>query len=159
MENIRDTPADELSAIRALQKIHDRKGSADRVFAAAMRDRLEKEWAEENGLCRAEGHICIHRLLDFHCPPVVQDTCELMPPHTDHASLWIKDGRPHCLVSQPYELEMEDIEEIIDFCKEHDLSFDIDGYPGFHFPSRVLFVVFRPAEKGSVQLQELEECQ
>jgi len=154
MPDILNTPADEFSAICALQSIHDRGGSPDQVFATALGARLEAEWAKTNGLTRAKGHPCVHRLLDFHCAPAMAESCDCVPPFTDHPSLWMKDGKPHCLVSQPYEMDMESIEDITAFCKQHGLSFTIDAYPAFHFPTRALFVVFQPAEKSDGPMRE-----
>jgi hypothetical protein len=78
----------------------------------------------------------------------MEESCDCMSPFTDYPSLSMKDGKPHCLISQPYELDMESLEDITHFCKQHGLSFTIEAYPAFHFPTRALFVAFQPAEKA-----------
>jgi len=138
----RKPPEDELRAIEALQSIHDRNGSANRVFADAMKDRLEKTWAESRGLKAAKSSHCIRRLLGRNCGNSRQKLCECIPPHVTNVSLWMKDGKPHCFVAQPNGLGMEAIDNLSKFCRERGLRFVVEAFPAFHAPMQSLFVVF-----------------
>jgi len=127
----------ELSSVVGLETVR-------RTYAVAVSEKLQKAWGESQGLKRYKGRPCLHRLLGQKCPPM--ESFSLMPPYTDHPSLWMKDGKPFCLVSQPYGLSMGRIEEITVFCQKHGLTFTIDSWPGWHFPHAVLFITFTPAQ-------------
>ena len=128
---------DELISVVSLDTVR-------RTYAAAVSHALQKEWGESLGLKRFKGRPCLHQLLGQKCPSM--ESFSLMPPHSDHVSLWMKDGKPFCLVSQPYGLSMLQIEEIGEFCHKHGLVFKIDSWPGWHFPHAVLFITFTPAQ-------------
>jgi len=65
-----------------------------------------------------------------------------VPPESEHISLWIKDGLPERFVSQPYELQMDAVREMISYCDKHDLTFTIHG-ASWHFPGATVLVEFR----------------
>ena len=61
-------------------------------------------------------------------------------PKDDHFSLWLKGGKPHAYISQPYELSLNDAKELVNFCGEYNLDLLIRAFPSWHFPGRVLTV-------------------
>jgi hypothetical protein len=134
------------AAIAALKKLISPNGDtnmATRAFAEAVCHYTMKKWAELRGLKKAGGHPCINRLLGKRCNGWGDEPC--FPPYSDHLTMWNRDGRPYCLVSQPYGLTNEQVKEILNFCKDKGLTIDIDTWPAWHFPGRVLHVLFRRA--------------
>ena len=65
----------------------------------------------------------------------------LIPPCADHTRYVKIDGKCAC-VTEPYRQNMEDIEELIAFCKERNMTFTIDGESS-HFPGGCLRIVVR----------------
>src|SRR3954466_450585 len=70
-------------AIDALRAVYDANRSSPRVFAAAIAERLERDWAKANGLKRAR-RCCIQKLMGRQCGYSRQRMCECNPPGTDH---------------------------------------------------------------------------
>lgn len=64
------------------------------------------------------------------------------PPGSEHASLWVRDGSPARFVSQPYELPMEALRDMIRYCDRNELTFTVHG-SSWHFPGSAVFVEFR----------------
>lgn len=55
-------------------------------------------------------------------------------PGSDHDSLWLKDGKPYVYVMQPYGIDMERLEKLIQICKKNNFTFFIDAH-SFYNPS------------------------
>lgn len=136
-----------IKSIDNLIKVSD-LGTVKETYAHAIHRDLKEIWAKNLNLKQSSGRICVQRLLGKHCN---DDGHLCVPPRTDHPSLWLKNGKPFCLVSQPYGLRMPDIEAIGKFCHHHGLKFEIDSWPGWYFPHAVLFVTFTPAQAGQPQ--------
>src|SRR3972149_4762078 len=77
---------------------------------------LKKEWATKNGLkeSRVSGHH--YNFLNKKC----QRTYSIYPGF-DHTTYWNKDGKPFCIVTQPYHLSMASIKSMMIAAKEYDL--------------------------------------
>lgn len=118
------------------------------AYAEATYERYKDDWASRHGVKQTpSGHACIARLLGRQCkvgydphganynsrPP-----CH--PPGDDHASLWLKDGKPAIYVFQPYSLGDKTIRELMEFCEKWGLSARINSMPSWHFPGVVLTV-------------------
>jgi hypothetical protein len=124
---------------------------ASRAYAAATADRLMREWARQLGLRRSQGHACLGRLRDGHCwarwewrhgeSAKERIPCDL--PGADHMSLWLKDRRPAVYVSQPYHLSWDTLQELVTFGARWGLTIDVEPWPSWHFPSRVLTILVR----------------
>ena len=71
----------------------------------------------------------------------------LIPPCADHTRYVEIDGRCACVI-EPYRKDMDDIEELIIFCKEHGLTFSIDGESS-HFPGGCTRIVIK--EQTAIQ--------
>jgi hypothetical protein len=129
-------------AITALGKLLEIEGldATMRAYGWAVQDTLLNLWARKHGLKKSPARPCIQRLLEKKCGTFDLHPCA--PPHTDHPSLWLKNGKPYCYVSQPYGLPLDHLKTIMEFCEKHGLTFDIDAWPGWHFPHRVLFLTF-----------------
>jgi hypothetical protein len=136
------------AAITALRKLitpDNHIDMAQRAFAEAVCDETLKKWAALRGLKPAGGHPCVHRLLGKRCSGLGDEPC--YPPNSDHLSMWNRNGRPYCLVSQPYGLNHKQIQEIMHYCQTKGLTVDIDTWPAWHFPGVVLHVLIRRAHE------------
>ena len=61
-------------------------------------------------------------------------------PCADHVSYWKKDGKSWCIVSQPYQIHSDEIEELTEICNAHGLKFCITSYPSWYCPNGVVFL-------------------
>ncbi len=135
--------AEMIKAVENLLKVSD-LDIVRRTYGQAIQGELLNCWAKGEGLKRAKGQVCIRRLMGKS--PLMY-SC--LPPFTDHPSLWMKDGKPYCIISQPYgPLSMSQLEDIGDFCHRHEFEFTVDTWPAWHFPHAVLFLTFKTKDKG-----------
>lgn len=59
----------------------------------------------------------------------------------DHGTRWTRDGRPYCLVGQPYQLHADDLQELLALHTERALDITISTHPAWHCPGGVLSVL------------------
>lgn len=59
----------------------------------------------------------------------------------DHGTRWTRDGRPCCLVGQPYQLHAYDLRELLHLELELGLGVVVSTYPAWHNPGEVLSVI------------------
>lgn len=114
-----------------------------RAFAEATWAGREEAWAARYRLKKSGGHPCIARLLGKRCwygGHGSYDSPPCSPPGADHASLWIRDGKPIAYVFQPYGLTNDTLHELLAFCDRWGLDVNIDTWPAGHFPGAVLWV-------------------
>lgn len=128
-------------AVRALRVLADAEGEemATRAFGEAVAELRRADWAAENGFEESQAHQSIHGLLGRQA---LKDGV-LYLPGGDHTSVWNKEGKPHTLVSQPYDLRWEDLTELVAFCKQWGLMADVAAWPSWHFPGSALSVMVR----------------
>lgn len=60
----------------------------------------------------------------------------------DHCTLWNKNGKPHCWVSQPYHFGLQNAKEAIERAEKYGLDFKINTFPAWHYPGHVIFIVW-----------------
>jgi hypothetical protein len=134
---------------RALLALYDvPAGDRDRVFADSIAQHIEERFAEAFQLKKSSGSLCVQRLLGKRCGKgKIWANCECFPPGTDHASLWLKDGKPALFVSQPYGITANTMQDMQKFAKENGLEFDVGAEMSWWFPSRTVLVCWRA--KGS----------
>jgi len=67
------------------------------------------------------------------------------PPGTDHGASYKLRGSPYIFVSQPYQLDMETLNKMLEFAKIYGLRFTISGgmFPAPYFPGGTLVVVWK----------------
>ena len=106
-------------------------------------DLLKKLWAKKHGLKESNGRSgwCALIKAPYKKPPFaerwnIQDG-------DDHCSLWNKDGKPYCWVSQPYGLSFGNLQKMFLRAEKYGLVFEVNAWPAWHFPSSVLFVTWR----------------
>ena len=104
-------------------------------------NQLKKEqWAKKHGLkeSKATPHFCLCRLLGKQCREFGSTACVNAPPGSDHASLWLRDGKPAVFVYQPYGLT--EVAELGEFCLARGLTCTIATWPAWHNPGSVLHI-------------------
>lgn len=128
-----------------------------RAFAEATCAAREEAWARRYGLKRSSGHSCVARLLGKRCrygEYKAGDAPPCRPPGSDHADLWIKNGKPAVYTFQPYGLSYDTLKKLLDFCERWGLEVHIDTWPAGHFPGSVLWVEVTPKDRPLWKLAE-----
>ena len=119
--------------------------SANRAFAEVTERARMEAWAKAHGVRKSNGHICINRITGKRCE---KHCAGIRPPSaraSENVSLWLQNGKPSVLVSQPYRLTMTDLKEIIAFCEEHGVVFRIGAKDSWKFPGNTIMMTFRKA--------------
>jgi hypothetical protein len=109
---------------------------------------LEQSFAESNKVTKASSKSfgCIHQLLK------PRSRCNghksgCLPPGCDHISTWKRDGKPVYFVYQPYGLTEKTVAQLVQFCAENGLHFDIDASLSWHYPGQTLRVTIWTEEE------------
>jgi hypothetical protein len=116
----------------------DRALRLDRRRAERERD----EWAAQRGL--KESHASTDPV-PWLLGKRTREGYGRRPSWMDHGTRWTRDGKPYCLVGQPYDLSTEDMRELIQLEDEHGLRVSLSSDPCWHYPGEVLGVVVRVA--------------
>lgn len=104
---------------------------------------LRRSWAEREGVTASDGHVCLLRLTDGGCSTPGRGCQQL--PGRDHTSIWIKAGKPHIYVTQPYELSPESLDAMFRACRRLRLTLRVDSALAWHDAGAVLIEVLREA--------------
>jgi len=116
-------------------------------------EKAKKAWAKKHGLKEQTQYpFCVHEITGRKCKHEYRGICSCgpsidfcTPPHGDHESMWLKDGKPHVFVSQPYGLSHNKLMDILQYCEMAGLELTITSYPAWYYPGHVLFLEFRAA--------------
>ena len=134
------------AAVQVLRRLNR---DAPMVYADAVHEKIKQEFAQSGRIKeRKYGHVCVYRLKGARqckCYGIRSGNPAYQPieiPHGDHLSEWTRDGQTVAILSQPYGIYHEAIEETMEFCRAHDLEVRISTYPSFHYPGAVLSVIF-----------------
>jgi len=68
-----------------------------------------------------------------------------MPFCEDHTSVWNKDGKVAAIVTQPYEIDEYDLEDIHALCKTLDITVTVSNRWNWHY-KEVIWLVFMKKE-------------
>lgn len=96
-----------------------------------------KTFAKMFDITESKGALCIQRLLGKQCKFYSHKSyglCKCHPPEDDHASIWLKDGKPHMYVTQPYSIDDSKIIKMEEFANRHNLEFIIDDSLSWWYP-------------------------
>lgn len=104
------------------------------AFAEASTGYWEHVFAKRHGLKRTSGRNVPERLTGEPAYSVP------FRRWMDHPSLWLKDGRPHSFVGQPYGLAFEDLQDLLRYCQTHGLTASIDAGLSWWYPGRTVLV-------------------
>ena len=117
---------------------------------AAARDRLREEWAACEGLRQSfASSDPVPWLLGKRTP--YSGTTHVGWGWFDHGTRWTQGGKPYCLVGQPYQLNGDDLRELLALEVEHGLDVIVSTSPAWHYPGAVLSVIVKriDAEDGA----------
>lgn len=101
--------------------------------------KLKADWAALGGLRQSRarstfdpiGWLLGKRLADY----VVYDR----PRWFDHGTCWTKDGKPYCVVGQPYGLSSDDLRQL-ELLVDAGFDVSVSTRPAWHYPGSVLQV-------------------
>ena len=96
-------------------------------------------------LRRTTGDICVQRLLGRHCRTGYGKSCECHPPWSDHATMWIRNGKAYCYIFQPYGWNELKAQDLTRFCEKHGLTFSVDPESSWHRPGSTTLIVITKA--------------
>lgn len=108
------------------------------------RERMEI-WANANNLKESKGRCCPTRLLvGKQCRALTRklnsDKCACLDLEgllKDHESLWLKDGRPHVYVIQPYSYDEIKEDILKNWCEKHGLAYEVrPPEEAWYFPAQ-----------------------
>ncbi len=111
-------------------------------------------YCKKTGAHRIERHACALWLLGKRCrqayPGGCKDCLYLAPWHAwDHGSLWVRNGKPYSLVSQPYVEDAVDeaaMRELNAWCAERDIVANTIPEAAWYHTRGVGMIELRPAE-------------
>ena len=109
----------------------------------SQHERWEKkfEWAQREGLTEYSGSAYLG--LNFLTRQKRNDWQDNNFPAADHVTYWKKNGKPYCIVSQPYHLDNGEMAKISALCITHNLDVIVTTFPSWHYPGSVLFMEWR----------------
>jgi len=131
------------AALEALERLAAYVGpdAAERVacqFIHHLRLRLFRPYL------RLHSRPCIARLskkshLPYRCPACLPSSLR------EHIGTFVHEDWSKSVISQPYCLTFEELQEIVEFCKANNVRCEINADDSWHFPGRTLAVVFTQA--------------
>ena len=100
------------------------------------------------GFTESKRKPCLHLLAEVKCPvprmphgvwiSTKDGVC--MPRCMDHTSVWNKDGKVAAIVTQPYQLDEEDLAEIYALCKTIGVTVEISNGWNWHYKEAMSLV-------------------
>jgi hypothetical protein len=136
-------------AVTALADLDEKEGTVDEAYAEVAATRNERRWS--NLFKKSTGyHVCLSRLLGKRCEVHggvapwedwrKQETPCILP-GSDHNSMWRRKSTGQLVyVTQPYELNFDQLCGIVDMCREYQLRASISPRLSWHFPGSTLLV-------------------
>ena len=101
--------------------------------------RIKKEWARRYGLKEAYSPRLVLKAIFGRTE---QDWIIRELTSDDHMTYWNKDGKPYCIVSQPYHLHLDDLQYMVKLAERHNIRIEIRSGPSWYWPGQVLFIVY-----------------
>lgn len=139
-------------------------GMVRRVYAEAAHEAIMKDFASSKGLKESTGHPCISRLIQGKCGsdgrrvrPLRNNISCRLPCGNDHVSMWLKNGQPHSYISQPYNLSLRELRELVDFCDTHGLTAEVTAGNSWHFPGASLLLEVKKTEETEARGKEARQ--
>ena len=103
---------------------------------------------KRHGFTESKRKPCLHFLAGAKCPvsrlpygawaSTKDGVC--MPRSADHTTVWNKDGRMAAIVTQPYQLDEEDLAEIYALCKAIGVTVEISNGWNWHYEEAMSLV-------------------
>jgi hypothetical protein len=126
---------------RAIDGMHAWNARIPPFRDEARNAELRRAWMKREGVTLAERHYCLLQLTEEGCRQVGAPCVHL--PGCDHTTLWLKGGKPHVYVTQPYNLDQELLDDMFRVCRRHGLTLRVDSHPAWHNETAVLIEVLR----------------
>ena len=105
------------------------------------RTAMKLAWAETNGLKEYTGNAFSGLRFLNHAMPKHFDYTRF--PAQDHTTYWKKDGKPYCVISQPYHVSEEEMESVAALAKAWGFSVVISAAPAWHYPGGVVHMEWK----------------
>ena len=103
------------------------------------------QWKEE-GYTESKRRPCLHFLAGVKCTEDhFKGKC--MPFCADHTSVWNKNGKVAAIVTQPYEIDEDDLEDIYTLCKNLGVTVRISAYWNWHSKDAISIVFERGKDR------------
>lgn len=103
------------------------------------------------GIKRSSRFPCANALTKNGCRGELHGSCQI--PHADHTDVWIKHRKAVLITTQPYNLEIEDLRDIIKYCDKWGLGFLVSG-TSWHYPGWTKLLVFWAAGTKPWEISE-----
>lgn len=142
------TTPEAVAALAQIRKLREESGSGEckRIAAIGISEAVEQLFAAAHQVKKAPSSHCIRRLLGESCGYNRGRVCSCRPPGDDHGQLWLKDGKPHLWISQPYSIGGEMLKQAIQFAETNDLKIEVSAESSFHYPGRTFAIIYTPKD-------------
>ncbi|MFJ8065824.1 hypothetical protein ACIQYS_14435 [Psychrobacillus sp. NPDC096426] len=124
------------NALNELMKVESGIDLVGRCYSDVIHKERENIFMQRMGVKKTKGVASAKRLVGK------RGNIDLLidkVPGSDHSNLWIKDGKPYSFTIEPYTLGKKTLEELIDYCGENGLDFNISNH-SFHNPAGTFLV-------------------
>jgi len=108
--------------------------------------KLKADWARLGGLRESHARSTFNPIGWLLGKRRVDYAVYQQPQWFDHGTCWTKDGRPYCVVGQPYGLSCDDLRQLA-LLVNAGFDVSVSTRPAWHYPGSVLQVeVYRYRE-------------
>lgn len=76
---------------------------------------------------------------------------EPMPSWWDHPSFWKRNGKPGCVVIQPYYMSEKDILDLTELCEKNGLVWYAESELSWHFPNSTSLIIISRKDNPAYQ--------
>ena len=106
------------------------------------RDRLKQDWAAQLGVRQSRSDWAKANPLEwlFGKRPPSFDPNYWRPWWMDHGTCWVREGKPFCVLGQPYHLT-DEADDLFEECRRLGLVCVVASSPSWHYPGGVLSVI------------------
>ncbi len=148
----KDRTPEYLQCVDLLYRLQQERGDADRAAAEVLSPVAYESFQKRHKVKPSRSSCaCPHWLIrprpaycDFPCP-------EFKGLPWDHVDIWIRDGKPACITSQPYGIGGKAIAALERLRIEHNLEITIEAGGSWHFPgSTALVTISLPEQQPAI---------
>lgn len=132
-------------AVRCVAELIEAEGLdvAERAVAEALATPRSEAFVKRYGVSLSQGAACLKRLTGGKHIGTVEHAigAECRAPSADHDTLWLKGGKPHIYMSEPYSLGLKAIGKMHEVATALGLDVRVTADSPY-FPGRTLQVLF-----------------
>ncbi len=135
-----------MRAVGALTDLLEAEGADNvgRAYAEAVWEAERKAYLKTRGV-RVASRACFHRLTGEKCDGSEWNQYGLP---FDHQSLLVIGRTAKAFLSQPYDISLEHMRNIVAVCDRKRLDANISTWPAWHYPGGVISLEFTGAGEG-----------